>query len=58
MNELKQRRLQKQYESYYTTYNNGIRQIQEKQEAIVVKGTVTWNESNDTTTKLQIVGGN
>lgn len=44
MNDLKQRRMQLQYESYYSAYNKGFRQQFEKKETKERRGLVSWYE--------------
>lgn len=57
MNELQQRRLQKQYEDYYKMYNKLVRPMQEKKEATVVDGIVSWDETNVTNQTIKLIKG-
>jgi hypothetical protein len=56
MNELKQRRIQKQYQDYYALYNKVVRPVQEKQDIHTVQGLASWSESSvSTTQQLRVV---
>lgn len=57
-NEIKERRIIKQYEEYYTHYNKLVRPMEEKTPVRETEGVVSWVEGKDVhTTKLSVVGG-